>query len=80
MTAIKIKDGQPPVDLGPLLGAVGWSGAELARRVDVSPSTAYKWIKRGEAPGAVIAYLDLILRFRALHIGLGDLAYDPDKV
>lgn len=64
MTARKIKDGQAPVDFKELLGRVGWSGRELARRMDCGPSAVYKWLRNNRPPGSVIFALDLILRVR----------------
>jgi len=50
-----------------LLGETGLTGAELAKRVDVHPNTVSQW-KTGavEPPGAVIAYLDLLAKVKAL--------------
>lgn len=57
-----------------LLDEVGWSGAELKRRVEVSPATVYKWI-HGECriPGAVVAYLKLVLLVRSTAVKLEEL-------
>lgn len=44
-----------------LLAETGLSGADLARRVGVHPSTVSSWVKgSAKPPGAVIAYLRLL--------------------
>jgi DNA-binding transcriptional regulator YiaG len=41
------------------------TGAELARRVDVFPSTVSAWVNaRTDVPGAVLAYLTLLSKVR----------------
>ena len=46
-----------------VLRELGWSQAELARRVDTYPSTVSQW-KR--VPGGVAAYVALALRVKRL--------------
>lgn len=47
--------------------ASGMSGAELSRRIDVHPSTVSSWSTGKVQPsGAVLAYLDLLARVKAL--------------
>lgn len=54
------------LDLVAALKSIGWSRAELARRVLVHPNTVTKWT-RGHAPvpGAVEAYVRLVQAVRA---------------
>jgi transcriptional regulator with XRE-family HTH domain len=52
-----------------MLAELDWTGAELARRVDVHPNTVSHWLQghaKGGVPGAVMAYLRLYLRVRRL--------------
>jgi hypothetical protein len=55
------------LDLNATLSTLGWTGAELARRVDVGADRVSAW-RRGKAklPGSVVAYLDLALKAREL--------------
>lgn len=55
--------------LADLLVELHWTGAELARRVDVHPNTVSHWLQghaKGGVPGAVMAYLRLYVRVRQL--------------
>lgn len=57
--------GKPKI--GRLLKDCGLSGAELARRVGVFPSTVSSWVTgRTESPGAVLAYLELLRSIRVI--------------
>lgn len=49
-----------------ILGRLGWSKAELSRRVGLHPITVYRW---KVVPGPVAAYLRLADR---AHLVLGD--------
>jgi transcriptional regulator with XRE-family HTH domain len=50
-----------------LLKECGLNAAELARRVDVFPSTVSSWTTGKTAtPGAVIAYLELLASIRRI--------------
>jgi len=54
------------LDFRSLMGAVGLSGADLARRIDVSENTVSGWmVAHHEPPGAVLAYLRLLRDVRA---------------
>lgn len=54
-------------DLGGALDALGWSQAELARRVDVHVNTVSGWATgRTEAPGPVRAYLGLAMKAKEM--------------
>jgi transcriptional regulator with XRE-family HTH domain len=59
----------PVVDIDRALDLLGWSGAELARRLDVGEDRVSAW-RRGRSkrgvPGPVAAYLELALRVRDL--------------
>lgn len=67
-------DGAKAVDLGNLLAQVGWSGAELGRRVAARESTVYNWLHgRARTPGAVIAYLKLIILTQKTAKDLGEI-------
>lgn len=49
------------------LRVLGWSGAELARRIDVHGNTVSAWrTGRRALPGAVRAYVELVLEVSAL--------------
>ena len=53
-------------DFPKLMADCELSGAELARRVDVFPSTVSTWMTgKSEPPGAVIAYLELLAWVRS---------------
>ena len=48
-----------------LMADCDMTGAELARRVDVFPSTVSAWVNaRTDVPGAVLAYLTLLSKVR----------------
>jgi hypothetical protein len=54
-------------DLDAALDALGWSGAELARRVDVGADRVSAWrCGKARMPGAVVAYLRLAMSVREL--------------
>lgn len=40
------------VGLAPVLRVLGWSQSDLARRLNLHPSTVHRWYHRREAPGA----------------------------
>ena len=46
-------------DLKQILEEIGWSQAELSRRVGVSEATITRWV---EVPGPVEAYIRLVYR------------------
>ena len=47
-------------DIDDALDALGWSGAELARRIDVGADRVSAWrCGKAKLPGAVVAYLRL---------------------
>jgi transcriptional regulator with XRE-family HTH domain len=48
-----------------LMDECGITGAELARRIDVFPSTVSAWVGGKPVPGAVIAYLELLTKVRS---------------
>jgi DNA-binding transcriptional regulator YiaG len=51
-----------------LLSDAGITASELARRIDVFPSTVSTWTTgKTTPPGAVIAYLELLAKVRAIH-------------
>lgn len=50
------------------LRRLGWSQADLARRLDVFPSTVTDWVNRDVVPGYAFAYLNLALDYH--HIGV----------
>lgn len=57
----------PAVRITTLLETAKLTGAELARRVDVHPNTVSNWTSgKSDPPGAVIAYLELLIKVRAL--------------
>jgi hypothetical protein len=46
---------------------LGWSQAELARRVDVHVNTVSKWMTgKSRVPGAVLAYVRLSIKVKGL--------------
>lgn len=54
------------------LGLLGWSQAELARRLAVKPTTVTRWKERG-LPRAVSAYLGAMVEVKEAHDKLGAL-------
>jgi len=54
-------------DLKAYLHELGWSQAELARRIKVYPATVSQW---KEVPGAVEAYVRLALEVRKICLSL----------
>jgi hypothetical protein len=57
----------PVADIDRALDLLGWSGAELALRLDVGEDRVSAWRRgRGGVPGPVAAYLELALRVRDL--------------
>jgi transcriptional regulator with XRE-family HTH domain len=63
------KWGVPAIDIEGALVSLDWTGAELARRIGVSPGRVSAW-RRGKSkrgiPGPVAAYLSLALKAREL--------------
>ena len=55
------------LELSAILKELGWSGAELGRRVDVHEKTVSKW-RNGhrDVPGPVAVYLNLALAVKRL--------------
>jgi len=49
------------MDFQELLKRAGICKAELARRLNVSQSTVYRW--SSNAPGYVVAYLELLVEY-----------------
>ena len=43
------------------LDELGWSQAELARRLGLEAHAVTRWKQRDRAPGYAIAYLDMVL-------------------
>ena len=74
MTVINLRNSDAAASLYPrnqdfrrLMREIAMKGAELARRVDVHPNTVSCWATdRSEVPGAVLAYLELLAKVRAL--------------
>ena len=53
-----------------LLGSLGWSGATLAKKIDVSESTVSHWVTgKHEIPKVVILYLELRCKLLELAVG-----------
>ncbi len=53
------------------LTELGWTQAELARRVGVHPNTVSAWAQgRRRVPGAVVVYLSLAMDVKRLATGL----------
>jgi len=50
-------------DLAQALEVLGWSQAELGRRLEKRPATVTEWVNRvnGPIPGYVSGYIDLAL-------------------
>lgn len=58
--------GKPNNKLVSMLADCNLTSAELARRVDVFPSTVSAWVTgKATPPGAVFAYLDLLAKVRS---------------
>jgi hypothetical protein len=54
-------------DLNGALEALGWSGVELARRIDVGADRVSAWrCGKAKVPGAVVPYLRLAMSVRDL--------------
>jgi transcriptional regulator with XRE-family HTH domain len=49
------------------LHALGWKQADLARRVEVAPTTVSRWIEGDGVPGPVAAYLGIALQLQRLY-------------
>jgi transcriptional regulator with XRE-family HTH domain len=49
------------------LRALGWKQADLARRVEVAPTTVSRWIDGDGVPGPVAAYLGIALQLQRLY-------------
>jgi Helix-turn-helix len=65
--ALKCPPENEPFDLASALEELGWSQAELARRLGLHVNTVSAWAtKRTEIPGPVRAYLDLRLKLLRL--------------
>jgi transcriptional regulator with XRE-family HTH domain len=47
-----------------LLGSLGWSQAELGRRIDVHRNTVSKWFRDNNPPKVVLLYLELLIELR----------------
>jgi ribosome-binding protein aMBF1 (putative translation factor) len=61
-----------PDQMRDALRYLGWSQAELARRVRVDPNTVSKWAQeKAPIPGTVAAYLDLAVKVKTLGKELG---------
>lgn len=55
--------------LNAALADLDWTGAELGRRIDVDSHTVSAWrTDKRPVPGAVAAYLDLLIKVRALSL------------
>lgn len=49
------------------LSELGWTQAELARRLGVFPSTVNKWVKGSDFPKYAEAYLELAVTLERFH-------------
>ncbi len=57
----------PAPGITKLMESTGLSASDLAKRVDVHPNTVTNWrTGKTEVPGAVIAYLTLLLRIKQI--------------
>ena len=45
---------------------LGWSQAELARRVTVDKNTVTRWMKSGVIPGATAAFVEIKVKARKM--------------
>jgi transcriptional regulator with XRE-family HTH domain len=52
------------------LTALGWSGAEVSRRLGTHVNTVTWWMTKGEPPKYAMAYLDLALEVKRLAASL----------
>lgn len=53
-------------ELRSAIKTLGWSQAELGRRVDAYPTTVSRWMTTDRVPGGVAAYVNLFLKVREL--------------
>lgn len=53
-------------ELRAALKILGWSQAELGRRISTHRTTLSRWISEDRIPGAVAAYVTLSLEVRSL--------------
>lgn len=56
------------LDLEVTMGELGYSGAELSRRLGVHENAVRRWRKSGRVPGPVVAYLELVLALSRLGV------------
>ena len=65
LSAVMKVKGRHPIQVN--LETLGWSGAELARRLGVHANSITWWVSRkGKVPKYATAYLDLALSIKAL--------------
>lgn len=56
-----------PADLKRSLAALGWSQAELARRIGAHPNTVSKWMTgKAAVSGAAAAYVEVHVKLREI--------------
>ncbi len=48
------------------LKQLGWTQAELARRVKVTPTAVCRWCKNQKVPGSVVSYIELAMKVKKL--------------
>ena len=48
------------------LKTLGWSQAELARRIDVTPTAVSRWCRGRKVPGSVAKYVELAVSVKKL--------------
>ena len=58
-----------PKDMLDALNAIGWSQADLGRRIKAHPNTISGWATGSHPiPGSVEAYLRLVVAFKAVSV------------
>ena len=48
------------------LKTLGWSQAELARRIKVTPTAVSRWCNGSKVPGSVVAYVEQSVKVKKL--------------
>ena len=54
------------IELRNNLKQLGWTQAELARRVKVTPTAVCRWCKNQKVPGSVVSYVELAIKVKKL--------------